>query len=323
MSPLGAGPALVSAGSVLVTAPSAAAVLGPAAATAVLVVCVAAGARQALVVRRRARTVRRLGASHRRRRNFAAHRVVAAPERLVASIEDADVEIDPGLFLTLWLAATGLSAAAVALVAGPVPASLAAAAVAVAPVVGLQAGRGRRLARMEAGLPAALEAVARSLRSGGSLRQAVEEASTSCRGALRAELAGIARSAGQGVTMVDALDRWAGRAPVPGVRLAVAALSLGVETGGAQARAVDGVASTIRDRLAVAAEVRAQSSQVRASVLVIATAPVAFCAFASATDARTSTFLFRTPLGWAFLTAGLLLDAISLLWMRRLARVPL
>src|SRR5205823_14752762 len=94
------------------------------------------------------------------------------------------------------------------------------------------------------------------------------------------------------------------RYPRPGTRLAVAALCLGAETGGAQARAVDGVAATLRERLAVAGEVRALTSQTRASMLVIAAAPVAFCVFASTTDPRTSTFLFRTPVGLACLAAG-------------------
>jgi Flp pilus assembly protein TadB len=51
-------------------------------------------------------------------------------------------------------------------------------------------------------------------------------------------------------------------------------------------------------------------------------APVGFCAFTTATDARTATFLFRTQLGLLFLIAGLGLDAIAALWMSRLTRAP-
>jgi tight adherence protein B len=182
--------------------------------------------------------------------------------------------------------------------------------------------RGRAAARAEVALPAALEAVARGLRSGASLRQAVAEAASVTPGALGEELAGVVSAADRGYPLVDGLERWARSSPRTGVRLAVAALCLGAETGGAQARAVDGVAATLRDRLAVASEVRALSSQARASMLVIAASPLAFCAFASATDPRTSTFLFRTPLGVACLTAGLSLDAAGALWMRRLCRMP-
>ena len=46
-----------------------------------------------------------------------------------------------------------------------------------------------------------------------------------------------------------------------------------------------------------------------------------FCLFASATDPRTSTFLFRSSIGLACLGAGLALDVVGAFWMRRLCRV--
>jgi tight adherence protein B len=98
-------------------------------------------------------------------------------------------------------------------------------------------------------------------------------------------------------------------------------MALGVDTGGAQARAVDGVAATLRDRLALDAEVRALSSQARASAVVIGVAPVVFGAVTAATDARTAAFLFRSPVGLLCLAMGLGLDALSWFWMRRLVRV--
>ena len=131
----------------------------------------------------------------------------------------------------------------------------------------------------------------------------------------------MADQAGHGAGLVEALEALAARRPRPGVRLAVAALCLGVDTGGAQARAVDGVAATMRERLAVEAEVRALSSQARMSALVIGLAPLGFGAFAAATDPRTSEFLLHTPVGLALVCVGLLLDGAGWLWMQRLCRV--
>src|SRR5207302_4033227 len=141
-----------------------------------------------------------------------------------------------------------------------------------------------------------------------SLRQAVADAGRAAPGVLGEELTLVGASAERGMPLVEALEGWAGARPRAGVGLAVAALCLGAETGGAQARAVDGVAATLRERLAVAGEIRALTSQTRASMFVIAAAPLAFCAFASATDARTSTFLFRSPIGLACLDALLSLE---------------
>lgn len=182
-----------------------------------------------------------------------------------------------------------------------------------APVVESRAQR-----TMERDLPNALDAVARSLRSGSSLRQAIDEASGSVGGVLGHDLASLRHALRDGDPLEDALARWAVARPLSGVRLAVAALSLGAETGGASARAVDGVAATLRTNLAIAAEVRALSSQARLSALVIALAPIAFSFLAFTTDASTAAFLLRTPLGLACLVTGLGLDAIGWLWMRRL-----
>jgi tight adherence protein B len=180
----------------------------------------------------------------------------------------------------------------------------------------------RAAAKAEASLPAVLEEIARGLRTGASLRQAIIEAAPSVSGLLADELGAVIAVLGRGEPLVDALEQWAASAARTGVGLAVAALCLGAETGGAQARAVDGVAATLRERLAVVSEVRALTSQTRASMLVIALSPLVFCAFASMTDPRTASFLFRTPIGLGCLAAGLTLDVIGALWMRRLSRLP-
>ncbi len=179
----------------------------------------------------------------------------------------------------------------------------------------------RRDRRIEAVLPEVLEGVARALRSGASLRLALGEAAAVAPGVLGDDLRAVAVAADSGLPLAAALDGWVDRRPLPGIRLAVATLGLGAETGGAQARALDGVAETLRGRLGVAAEVRALSSQARLSGLVIAVAPLVFSGLAVATDARTADFLFRTPVGLGCLVVGLGLDACAAIWMVRLCRV--
>jgi tight adherence protein B len=149
----------------------------------------------------------------------------------------------------------------------------------------------------------------------------VAEAALVTEGRLGSELARVDTDTRRGVPLAAALDALPARVSSPGVRLAVAALGLGVETGGAQARAVDGVATTLRDRAAVGAEARALSAQTRASVWVIAISPAAFCAFAVTTDPRTARFFFRSASGLMFLALGLALNGAGALWMRRLSSV--
>ena len=291
----------------------------------VAIVVGGASVRAAVAAGRRRAVVRRLSASpsgDRRGRAAAANLgVLQAPERVVRALADAGFTRDPAVAWTAWLVAVGGAVVIGLAVGNPTLGMVAVGALTVAAAAGLHARRGRADADLERALPAALEAVARGLRSGASLNQALHEAAGVTGERLGAELRQVTAEAGHGAGLADALDRLAARRPLPGVRLAVAALGLGVETGGAQARAVDGVAVTMRERLAVAAEVQALSAQARVSALVIGLAPLGFGAFAAATDPRHAQFLLHTPLGLGFVTVGLALDGLGWLWMQRLTRV--
>jgi tight adherence protein B len=250
-------------------------------------------------------------------------RMAVPPPRVAVSLREADLPLPADVAWTAWLVSLGLGPLVAVAAGGPGLAGVVVLALVVGPLVMIRSRAGRADERLEQALPGALEAVARSLRSGASLRQAVEEAggAAGTGRVLAGELSRAAHEAAQGASLVSALEGVGARRPLPGVRLGVAALCLGAETGGAQARAVDGVAATVRERLAVAAELRALSSQARISALVIGLAPIGFGAFAAATDPRTSQFLLHTTAGLILLLTGLTLDGLGWLWMQRLARV--
>ena len=297
---------------------------------ATLVLTTAAGVRAAIAGRRRASAAARLRA----RPASSPCPGVPAP----AEERGSDAGIRPPAWLGLRLAAAGVPLAPEAalrvwagtaatvvvgalLAAGPGAAAVAVAIAAGAPWLAWRLLRHRGDERLEAALPLAVEAVAAALRSGASVRQAVAAAAGATGGTLGDDLAGVALATERGAGVVAALEGWAARRPLPGVRLVVAALCLGAETGGATAQAVDAVAATLRQRLAAQAEARALATQARMSAVVIAAAPVAFCALSAATDRRSAAFLLRTPAGLGLLAAGLALDGAGALWMSRLTRV--
>jgi tight adherence protein B len=291
---------------------------------AVLVLASAGCLRAAVGVRRRAAVARRLPAAAAGRARRGATGWVPVPGWLPDRLAACDLRVDARRAWAGWLAGLGLLPLGGLATGGPGAALVGALVTVAAPVLGWRLLRHRADARVEAELPAAMDAIARGLRSGGSLRQALAEAAQASgrgTGALSDDLAAVSRACDNGATVVAALEHWSARRPSPGVRLAVAALCLGAETGGAGARAVDGVAATLRGRLAGLAEARALATQARASAVVIAVAPVAFCALASATDDRTASFLLGSPAGLVMLCTGLALDAAGALWMARLTQV--
>ena len=243
----------------------------------------------------------------------------AAPQWFVRRIRRAEVRSEPIRVWRLWLAGFAVATAVGIWIGGTGCAALAATAWASVPLVVPPHLARRAAARREEAVPLVLDAIARSLRSGASLLQALGEAADE-EGPLQVELRRVVAEAERGAGVVTALNSWAERQPSGSIRLAAAALSLGAETGGANARAVDGVASTVRQRLAVAGEARALTAQPRVSAQVIGLAPIAFGAFSAATDPELAHMLFTTPLGWAMLAAGLTLDLLGMAWMIRMAR---
>jgi tight adherence protein B len=172
--------------------------------------------------------------------------------------------------------------------------------------------------RFDERLPEGVAAVARSLRSGASLRQALAEAAASSPQPVAAPFAEVLAAADAGRSLPDALDDWARRCPRRNVRLLVTALSVAHDTGGASAQAVDGVAATLRRRQAARAEAAALATQARTSAYVLAGVPLVVCVFALATGGASARFLLGTPVGLGCLALGLALDAAGAWWMLRI-----
>jgi tight adherence protein B len=172
----------------------------------------------------------------------------------------------------------------------------------------------------DAQLPAALDRLAASLRSGASLPMALDEVGAALEAPIGPELTALAHEADRGRPVRDVLDDWSAAHDDPGTRLAATALVLATVIGSAPARAVDGVAATVRERLDLAAERRALASQARTSALVLSVAPVGFAALLVVGDTAAARFLLGTPAGWACLVGGITLDAAGAWWMARLSR---
>jgi tight adherence protein B len=218
-----------------------------------------------------------------------------------------------------WTAGVGAVVATGALgwlAGGPVFGVLVLAACTAGLVLVLHLGRGRRQAQLVAGIPDSLDAVARSVRAGSSVVQALGRLDAPTASSADLLLVALARRVERGEALADAVEHTVAEQPSPAVRLAMAALAVAHETGAPPGRAVEGVAATLRDRAALEREARANASQARASAGVLVVAPVAFSVFAIATDPRVGDFLFRSWIGWLCLALGVLLDIAGALWMR-------
>ena len=212
----------------------------------------------------------------------------------------------------------GVTVAAFAL--GPVTLALSVLGLAVAPILVGRQRRARALVKRRSQLPQALERLASAMRSGSSLPVALGEAGRATSDPLGPELAALALGASEGQPIAAVLDGWTRQHDDPGTRLAATALVLATVVGVAPARAVDGVAATLRERLEVSAERRALASQARTSAVVLSAAPLLFALLLGMSDGAAGRFLLHSRAGWVCLAVGLGLDALGAWWMACLTR---
>jgi tight adherence protein B len=238
--------------------------------------------------------------------------------RLAVMLRRAGVDQPVGVVVRTWLllvVAAGVVGAGLRPAFGVLAAT---SAVAAGPIVLLLA-RHRAERRAAYSLPAMLRLVASELRIGGTMTTALDTVAASPHPLAR-DTVRIRGRMDLGASLDEALARWIDERPITGVRAAAGALTLAGSVGGPAADAIDGLASSIADRIAATAETRAQSAQARASALVMVLAPIGYLLFASTIDQRSLDVLLGTTFGRACLGIGLALDALAVVWIRFLVR---
>jgi tight adherence protein B len=177
--------------------------------------------------------------------------------------------------------------------------------------------RGSR--RIAAVVPELLERVGSELRSGGTVGTAIS-AVARADSPLATDMARVDTRVQLGASLVEALDAWAKERKVAGVDSSAGALAMCSSVGGRSADALDGLATSLRDRLGVAAEARAVSSQARMSAIVVGGAPVAYIAWSAVVDPQALHVLTGTAFGRVCLLLGIGLEALGAWWMRGIVR---
>ncbi len=233
------------------------------------------------------------------------------------ALASAGIDGDPRRWLRVAAGVTAVGSGLAALRGGPAGGVVVALVIGVSLVLGLRAVRGRGPRRADAALPDLLEHAARDLRAGLDLPTALASAGATVGGVHGREVRTVVDRVDRGSTLVGALRPWTDAHPRSSVRVSVAALEVASEAGGARARALDGIAATLRSRAVVAEEARALATQARASAAVMVALPIVVAALGSAADPRLARTLLGTPIGLGCVVAAGVLDGAGAWWMQR------
>jgi tight adherence protein B len=238
--------------------------------------------------------------------------------RLANALDAAALTTTPESAAEMWCFGV-LIATVVGLGVSPAASIVLDAAAAIGLPVVLVAAGGRRARLLTASVPDALELVGAELRAGGTVPSAIA-AVASHDGPLGTDMARVRSRTGLGASLDDALHAWARERPVFGVDAAAGALALSTRVGGHAADALDGLAASLRERLAVAAEARSLSAQARYSAWVIGLLPVGWFVVTTVTDPRSLHPLVATDAGRVCAAVGLALEVLGVGWMRVILR---
>lgn len=162
-------------------------------------------------------------------------------------------------------------------------------------------------------------ALSSAVRSGQSLRTALEQVSQSAEGAA-AQLGALSMALDHGAPLSTAIGSWSRSADTVEARLLGGALLVGTSTGGRLGDALDSVAVTIAVRSELDAERRALSSQAMTTARLLVIAPALFGVVAAMIDRRVAHVLLGGPAGWVMVLVAGSLDALAWWWMVRLMR---
>ena len=198
-------------------------------------------------------------------------------------------------------------------------------------IVGLIAGftpywylgfeRSRRLAKFEEQFPEAVELIARALRAGHAFPTGIQMVADELPPPAGPEFKLLYERQNYGAQLPDALRAFAGRIPSIDARFFVTAVLTQRESGGNLSEVLDRLASVMRERFRIRREVRVRSAHGRITAYVLAAMPPALAGLMFINAPDQFQILISDPLGLRMIGAGLVLEIIGVLIVRRLVDI--
>lgn len=176
---------------------------------------------------------------------------------------------------------------------------------------------------LEEQLADAIDLIVSALRAGVTLIDSIDAAATEARGALRRVLDDTIGRLKLGDHPPSVFGDLGRVVPLESFRLFGFILAVQWQAGGSLAATLSSVGRSIRDRLDVVRRVRAQAAEAQFSVIGILGIVYLVAALLYRSDPqRIREFMQWTP-GVALTIAAIVMQALGLLWMRRLSSIPL
>jgi tight adherence protein B len=178
------------------------------------------------------------------------------------------------------------------------------------------------LRQAEAQLPDLLRGVATALKAGSSLAQALTTVGAELADPLGAEIRRLARREALGFSLSDTLTELSQRVPSRDLEIAIAAIQVQRDVGGALAPLLERVVETVEARQRLKNEVRVLTAMGRASGIILTLLPIGLGLLVWFMNPAYMDLLFTTGTGHILLIYAIGSLAIGAVVMNRMVRGP-
>jgi tight adherence protein B len=236
--------------------------------------------------------------------------------RFEAMVEQSGLDLTPGRLLT-QAAAAGLALGTTVgvLCQKPLAGIIALPIGAAAPLLYVQRRRNARSEKLLGQLPDAFELMARVVRAGQTITQALRAVSDEFQTPISAEFATCYEQQNLGLSTEAALRDLARRTGLLEIKIFVLALLVQQQTGGNLAELLDKLSNLIRERFQIRGQIRTLTSEGRAQATVLLVLPLAMFGLILVCNREYANMLLARP---GLIVGCLVSEGIGALWIRQI-----
>jgi tight adherence protein B len=180
--------------------------------------------------------------------------------------------------------------------------------------------RAQHVKLLQEQLPPALDMLARSIRAGESIDQAMDLVGSRSPQPLAAEFRYCAKQLAMGLSMSAVMRSLVGRVRLTDMRIFTTTLTVHRRTGGNLAQVLQRLAVVVRQRLNYRRQLRSTTGAGRFSAILIACiGPLLFC-YLLFVHPEYMEKMLTSPMGQSLLTLAFVLEVVGMIWTARLLK---
>jgi tight adherence protein B len=181
--------------------------------------------------------------------------------------------------------------------------------------------RGKRLKRFEEQLPDAIDLFTRTMRAGHNIHSGLETIAHETADPVRMEFRKLIEELALGSQVEPALHGLGRRVPLIDLKFFITTLILQRQTGANMVAVLEGLSTLVRERLGMAAKLKAHTAQQRFSAGLLCALPLVFGVGSYFLKPDYVSLLWTDPTGSKFLTYAIISEIVGILIIRRIANI--